>query len=178
MTRETNHEGMWRALFEEHHSQLTEAAEILLERSGSPEQILRTAFAELEHHPFYEPFGRISALRAVVKAAIAHNYTCVDSWILTTSSGPISYEHSGPESLEALPWAERATYFLCEVLHYSRRDTALLIGISDANVDELNKFARKRMGIRVETPPPSHMPHLSVAHAMRSTRSMAFTSYE
>ena len=53
--------------------------------------------------------------------------------------------------LEALPWAERVTYFLREVLHYSRRDCALLLGISDANVDELNRFARKRMGIPVET---------------------------
>ena len=58
MTRETNHEGMWRALFEEHHSQLTEAAEILLQRSGSPEQILRTALCGI---------GTPSVLRAIRK---------------------------------------------------------------------------------------------------------------
>jgi hypothetical protein len=83
MKQETTRREMWRTLFEIHHSQLAEVAEILLHRSGSPEQIVQTAFAELEHHPFYEPFGKISAVRAVVKAVIAHNYTCVDSWILS-----------------------------------------------------------------------------------------------
>lgn len=161
-----------------HHSRLTEVAEILLRRSGSPEQLVQTAFAELQHYPFYDPFGKISAVRAVVKATIAHNYASVDSWILTTSSGAISDERSGPQPLEAIPWAERAAYFLHEVLHYSRRDTALLLGISDAHVDELNWFAMKSMGIPVEIVHQSRTRHLNAPRAMRSAHSMAFALYE
>jgi Sigma-70, region 4 len=178
MIGKTNHAEMWRALFEEHHSQLAEVAEILLDCSGSPEQILQMAFAELEHHPLYKPFGQISAVRAVVKAAVAHNYTRIDSWIPTTSSGPIDCEHAGPQSLEILPWAERAAYFLHEVLHYSRRDIALLLGISDANVDELSRFARKRMGIPVENLHQSRMPHTRSTQAACPAHSMAFAAFE
>jgi hypothetical protein len=179
MVRKTNHAARWQALFEEHHSQLTEIAEILLHRVGSPEQVLRAALTKLEHDPCYEkPFGKISAVRAVAKAAIARNYESGDSRILTSSSAPISYEHSGPQPLEALLWPERAAYFLHEVLHYSRRDTALLLGISDANVDALNRFAKKRMGIPVATLHPAHTPRPSGTCAGPSGHSMAFASYE
>jgi hypothetical protein len=178
MKHETSRGGAWSALFAKHHSQLTEVAEILLHRSGSPDEIVQTAFAELEHRPFYEPFGKISAVRAVVKAAVAHNYISVDSWILTTSSGAINDEHPGPQPLEALPWAERAVYFLHEVLHYSQRDIAVLLGISDAHVDNLNWLARKSMGIPVEILHGSRQPHLSAQPAGRSLHSMAFASYE
>lgn len=178
MTREIDNGARWRALFEEHHMQLTEVAEILLDRCGSPEQILQKAFAGLEHYPFYEPFGQISAVRAVVKAAIANNYTSVDSWILTAPSGPISYEHSGLQPLEAVPWAERAAYFLHEVLHYSRRDTALLLGISDAKVDELNKFAKKRMGLPIDARIYAQTTHSRQTRAVGSAHSMAFATYE
>jgi len=44
-----------------------------------------------------------------------------------------------------LPWPERAVYLLREMLRYSRRDTALLLGMSDANVDQLQKFAKRRI---------------------------------
>lgn len=178
MLRVTNHRGMWRELFEEQNSRLTEVVRILLHPSGPPVQILKTALAELEHHPFCAPFGTISALRAVVKAAIAHNYAIIDSWIHTASSGPIDYENSGPQPLEALPWAERAAYFLREVLHYSRRDTALLLGISDANVDQLNRFAKQRMGYARNSPDYSGRQRPSNTDAVGSTHSMAFATYE
>jgi len=176
MVRETDHGAMWRALFEEHHSQLTDVADILLHRSGSKEQILQTAFAELEHHSFYEPFARDSAVRAVVKAGIAYNYTNVDSWILTTSSGPIVWDQSGPQALEALPWAERVAHLLREVLHYSQQDTAFLLGISNANVDELCRFARKRLCLHDESLDHSHTPRPSATRAERSKHSMAFAN--
>lgn len=178
MTRETIQGRMWSALFDEHHSALTEVAEILLNRNGCPEAILQKALAELDGCSFDKAFGQSSATRAVVKAAITHNYTEIDSWIATTSSGPIDSERSGPQSLETLPWAERAAYFLRDALHYSRRDTALLLGISDAHVDELHRFARKRMGIPVEVLHQSHKPHLRSTCAVQSSHSLAFASYE
>jgi hypothetical protein len=178
MMRTSHFEGMWKELFEEHHSQLSEVAEILLYRSHPAEQILSTAFAELEYRPFDDSFGKVSAIRAVVKAAIAHNYTLIDSWIVTTSSGPADFTHSGPRPLKAIPWAERAVCFLRDVLHYSRRDTALLLGMSDANIDQLNRFGRRRMGYLVDPPAPLESPRPGTTPAVGPLHSMAFASYE
>jgi len=178
MRHHSKHEGMWRALFQQQHLHLTEVAEILMCRSASPEVVLQAALAELEGHLFDKSFGNASATRAVVKAAIAYNYTAIDSWIATASSGPVNGEHSGPLSLESLPWAERAVYFLREVLRYSRRDTALLLGISDTNVDELNKFARTRMGIQVDTVHDSPVPHQSPIRTVGSWQCRTFSTYK
>jgi len=178
MAREIDQGRMWSALFEEHHSKLMEVAEMLLYRNGSPEAILDTALAELNVRPFDKAFGCVAATRAVAKAAIAHNYTGIDSWIITASSGTIDYEHPGPRPLEALPWAERAIYFLRDVLHYSRRDSALLLGISDANVDELSRVARKRMGIPVEDLYQSRVPYTRPTRSVCPAHSMAFAAFE
>ena len=178
MTSKTNQGKMWDALFEEHHSELVEVAEMLLYRRGSPEAMLLTALAELDGRPFDKTFAKVAATRAVVKVAIAHNYTGIDSWILTASSGSCDEEQLGPLPLEALPWAERATYFLRDVLHYSRRDSALLLGVSDTNVDELNRFARKRMGIPVESPHQFRKPLTRTTQAASPAHSMAFAAFE
>ena len=178
MTSKTNQGKMWDAIFEEHHSALMEVAEMLLYRHGSPEAILLTALAELDGRPFDKAFGKVAATRAVVKAAIAHNYAGIDSWILTASSGSFDEEQLGPLPLEALPWAERASYFLRDVLHYSRRDCALLLGISDTNVDELNRLARKRMGIALEAPRQFRKPHTRATQAAYPAHSMAFAAFE
>jgi len=178
MPQEKNQGRSWGALFEKHHSEFMEIAEILLYRNGSPEAVLQTALDELNGGPFDKACGHVAATRAVVKAAIAHNYTGIDSWIITASSGTIDYEHPGPRPLEALPWAERATYFLRDVLHYSRRDSALLLGVCNANVDELSRFARKRMGIPVEDLNQSYMPHTRPIQAACPAHSMAFATFE
>ena len=178
MTSKTIQGRMWDALFEEHHSELLEVAEMLLYRHGSPEAMLLSALAELDGRPIDKAFGKVAATRAVVKAAIAHNYSGIDSWILIAPSGSFDEEPLGPLPLEALPWAERATYFLRDVLHYSRRDCALLLGISDTNVDELNRFARKRMGIPFEAP---HQLRKSLARTNQAAcpaHSMAYAASE
>ena len=164
MTRETNHGAMWRALFDEQKSQLTEIAEILLYRCGSPEQIVQSALTQLEHEPFYEPSAKVSSFRAVVKATIAYNYSIDNPETVLASRVSVSERNAGPLPLESLPWAERAVYFLREVLQYSRRDTALLLAISDANVDQLSRFAKKRIGIRADRP----------VNAVRSVQSLAY----
>jgi hypothetical protein len=43
------------------------------------------------------------------------------------------------------PDLERLVYFLRDILEYSKREAALLIGITDAQVDKLLSFARKRI---------------------------------
>ncbi len=47
--------------------------------------------------------------------------------------------------IATLPWAERAVYFLHGVLHYSCQETALLLGLSDIQIDQLYTFAAKRI---------------------------------
>jgi hypothetical protein len=176
MTQAQSHEAKWQELFQEERSRLIEIAELLLDR-GCPEHILETALAELSRCPF--DMAPVSATLAVVKAAIAYNYTFIDSWIATASSGTINYRHhSGTLPLQALPWAERAVCFLREVLRLSERDTAVLLGISEQNVDQLNRFAAKRMGASVDTGVRSNEPRSPRHRASRYAPSMPFAAFE
>lgn len=176
MTRTQSQETKWQAFFQQERSTLMEIAEILLYRNGCPEDILQTALGESCSSPFYQP--SVTATRAIVKAAIAHNYQFTDSWIATASSGPVPYELYGPLPLEALPWAERAVYFLREVLGYSVRDTALLLGTSDSNVDQLNRLAAKRMGLHIHPVAHSDAPRTTGPRAGRYAHSMPFAAFE
>src|SRR5260370_42563766 len=112
MTRKTDQEEMWRALFQEQHARLALAAQVLLYRRVSPEQILSTAYVELQGRPFHELFGPVSALRAVVRATIAYNYTLIDPQ--TAFAPPLSVNDGDLTAplLAALPRPERAVYFL------------------------------------------------------------------
>lgn len=163
MTRTTNQEEMWRALFQEEESRLSVAAEVLLQRNVFPDQILGTALEELKGSPFHEAFGRSSALRAVVKAAIAYNKTVVDHDSAATSPLPLKDGCESAPFLASLPWAERAAFFLREVLNYSCRDTALLLGMSDANVDRLCRLAARRIESPDQTDISSKALHTSAA---------------
>jgi DNA-directed RNA polymerase specialized sigma24 family protein len=80
--------------------------------------------------------------------------------------------------LEALPWAERAVYYLREVLRYARRDTALLLGISDGEVSLLARAARKRMGHAEDPPKREFCRPTPTANSIRIRHSIAFAAYE
>lgn len=150
MTEVQIEEQMWRALFREQREHLTEVAEMLLCQNDSPEQILQTALEELEGSPFCETFGSASAVRAVVKAAIAYDRCHFDLTSAVAASESGRDGQLGPLPLKILPWAERAAYFLREVLRYSRRDSALLLGITDSTVEQLDRSARMRIKTPVE----------------------------
>jgi len=141
-----NQVDMWQTLFSEQRAALTVAAEMLLRCHVSPEQILSRALTALENSPLYENFGQVSATRAVVKAAIAHNREADNSPIAAETLETAKQEFQEISHIAMLPWPERAVYFLLGVLRYSRRDTALLLGMSDANIDQLYKLAEKRIG--------------------------------
>ena len=179
MTRKTNCEDLWQELFRERHVSLTAIAEALLYRRISTDQILNNALSTLLGHPFDEVFGPVSALRAVVKAVIAHTDEASKSQVNFAS--PVSIETGNLETLpiEASPWPERAVHILRKVLHYSRRDTALLLGLSDANVDQLYNIAEKRsISSLAKTP---ILPREVITNASRQTptaRSMAIASSE
>lgn len=119
---------------------------MVLYRQEDPKEILRSAINQLKDRPFHEVFGPVCALREVIKAAIARNEGSMEQGFGKLAGIAVHRWHSGPLPLEALPWAERAVYFLREVQHYARRDTALLLGMSDGEVDQLKDSAKKRMG--------------------------------
>jgi hypothetical protein len=148
MTR-THHQarpsGRWPTLFNEQRATLTTVAEMLLPNREASAQVLEQALTSLEGSPLRETFEKICAIRAVVKAAIAYkrkNANCASQ-----TEAPVTPRHQFLRNphLGMLPWPERAVYFLRVVLRYSRRDTALLLGMSDANIDQLHKFAERRI---------------------------------
>lgn len=148
MTRaelQTDQGDIWRTIFEEHHADLAIAAEMLLRCHLSPERILNKALTALEHSTCDETFGKVNAIRAVVEAAVAHNRETANLPINAETPGPVKRGFPGSSQIGILPWAERAVYFLRGVLRYSCEETAHLLGMSDANIDQLYKFAAKRI---------------------------------
>jgi hypothetical protein len=150
--------GTWAALFNEQRGILTIVAETLLPSHVASGQVLEQALASLEGAPLRVTFGQICAIRAVVKAAIAYKRKNADS---SEAEAPATPRHQFRHipHVGMLPWPERAVYLLREVLRYSRRDTALLLGMSDANIDQLHKFAERR--IRYFSNASSQLPDVS-----------------
>jgi DNA-directed RNA polymerase specialized sigma24 family protein len=135
----------WRQFFSEQHTVLAFAARTLL-RQGQTESVLAQALATLQGSTPSEDYWHAFAMRTVVKAAISRNLENPLSDKVVDISSYESREELEALQMAGLPWAERAVYFLRKVLRYSRRDTALLMRMSDANVDQLLMFAEKRIG--------------------------------
>jgi len=137
--------GRWPTLFNEQRATLTTVAEMLVPSRSASGQVLEQALMSLEGSPLRQTFGQICATRAVVKAAIAYKRKNAN-WA-SEAEPPVTPRHqfSRIRHVGMLPWPERAVYLLREMLRYSRRDTALLLGMSDANVDQLQKFAERRI---------------------------------
>ena len=174
----SDHETKWRDLFEKQHVTLEEAAFMVLYRQEDPEEILSSAINQLKNRPFHDIFGPACALREVIKAGIARNEDSLEQEIEPQVGIALHRWHSGPLPLEALPWAERAVYFLHEVQHYARRDTALLLGMSDGEVDHLKKSAKKRMGYPEDPPAREFQRQIHPSASFRVRHSIAFAVYE
>jgi hypothetical protein len=56
-------------------------------------------------------------------------------------------KYDTPNTVPVLPAQERIVHFLRDVLEYSKRDTSLLIGITDAQADKLLSLARRRLDV-------------------------------
>ena len=134
----------WSTLFEEHRTTLIAVAEMLLNYRVSPDEILDKTITALGASPVRETFGPASAIRAVVKTAVAHNCEVPNSRTEGESQDPAKYRSFEGTCGGMLPWPERAVYFLRGALPYSRRETALLLGMSDSNIDQLYKLAEER----------------------------------
>jgi hypothetical protein len=78
-----------------------------------------------------------AASREVSEAAISHNQASVGIQVERSNCGNQIRWYLGPLPQGALPWPERAVYFMREVLGYSHHETAVLLGLSDREVDHL-----------------------------------------
>ena len=171
--QQANPGGQWRTLFDEQGATLTVVAEMLLRDRVPPGQILDQARAALEGSSFRDPFAQVAAIRAVAQAAIAYNRSTANSAIETEILDPWKQRFPLIPNAGMLPWPERAVYFLRGVLRYSCQDTALLLGMSDANIDQLHKFAQKRIRYS-NNASVSPLPDVSeLPREVRSDRSMA-----
>ena len=145
----TEQEEMWRTFFDDNHSDLVIVADMLLHCHLSPERILRKALSCLESSSCEVTFGQ--AIHAVIGTAIEYNRETANSPLQAKTSPPVKLRVPGMSQIATLPWPERAVYFLRGVLHYSCEETGLLLNLSDVQIDQLYKFAAKRMGYESKT---------------------------
>ena len=140
----TEQQEVWRTFFDDNHADLVLVAETLLRCPLSPERVLRKALSNLEGSPCEVTFGH--AIHAVIDTAIEYNRETTNSLLQATAPPPAKLRLPGMLQIAMLPWPERAVYFLRGVLHYSCEETGLLLDLNDVQIDQLYKFAAKRMG--------------------------------
>jgi hypothetical protein len=168
---------LWRVLFREERPALAETAELLSHGEVSTEQILVEAYLALEETPFRKVFAQRTAIRQVVKVTLAHSLPAPRSRSETRPC-PLIDGNIEASKTRILPWLERVAYVLHKVLCYSRRDSALLIGISDANLVQLVSIAERRIASGKNNAAPSltelsgavqeEVTEYSVAHLLQS----------
>lgn len=104
-------------------------------------QILAKVEAEVRERSVPDEFRFRFLARALVRNVIQHLRGCAYS--------QKTYDHTAQDSatVAAIPAQERLVYFMRDILEYCTRDTSLLIGITDAQVEKLLSFARKQIDI-------------------------------
>jgi Sigma-70, region 4 len=116
---------------------------------GCSEDILARVEGEVRDSVVSDGFKLRYLVRTLVRNVIRHmresDHTTENSRFLSSDL---------PNAVLALPSQERMVYFLRDILEYSKRDTSLLIGITDAQADKLLSLARKRIDMTEE---PSSM---------------------
>jgi DNA-directed RNA polymerase specialized sigma24 family protein len=145
----TEQEEMWRTFFDDNHADLVIVAETLLRCHLSPERVLRKALSGLESSPCEVTFEQ--AIEAVIDTAIEYNRETANSPFQAKTLPRVKLRVPGMSQIAMLPWPERAVYFLRGILHYSCEEIGLLLRLSDVQIDQLYKFAAKRIGYESKT---------------------------
>jgi hypothetical protein len=101
-------------------------------------QILANVEAEVRHRQVADEFKLRFLIRTLVRSAIQHFRECSDQRNAVES-------HLHGTFIAAIPAQERLVYFMRDILEYPTRDTALLIGMTDAQVEEILSSVRKRI---------------------------------
>lgn len=128
----------WQCLSDLDRERLSFAASVLVACESCAGKLLQEAREETQSAQVPPEFAYSFAMRVVVRLAIRH---CQQP---ARACEQEEMRESRRLPLQDHPWAERVAYFLGDVLGYSRRDAALLLGMCDAHVDQLSRMARKR----------------------------------
>jgi len=101
-------------------------------------QILAEVEAEVREQSVADEFKLRVLTRTLVRRVIQHLRKCTDQE--DTSRLPAERD-----TVAEIPAQERLVYFMRDILEYSTRDTSLLIGMTDTQVEKLLSFARRRI---------------------------------
>jgi hypothetical protein len=129
----------WDASFAQHREQLHFYLDYLLECNCS-DLILAAVEDAVKDRSVPDGFKQRFMVRVMVQQIIEHSHEHAElSEPQPASSAP------SPVSVRRAPAMERLVYFMRDILEYSTRETSLLIGITDAHVEQLLAFARRRI---------------------------------
>jgi hypothetical protein len=101
-------------------------------------QILAKVEAEVRGRSVEDEFKLRFLTRTLIRHVIQHLCEC-------TSQRNASHSPARRNAVIETPEQERLVYFMRDILEYSTRDTSLLIGMTDAQVEKLLSFARRRI---------------------------------
>jgi len=131
----------WDEALSLYRGQLSFYLDYLIERDRSDELLVKIE-AEVRDRSVPDEFKQRFMLRVLARHVIQHmRESTRTAEIMHASSYDSSISANG-----ALP-LERLVYFLRDILEYSTRDAALLVGFPDAQVEKLLSFARKRIDV-------------------------------
>lgn len=102
-------------------------------------QILAKVEVEVRERSVPDEFKLRFLARTLVRNVIQHLRECAHSKETPHSPAEDS------QSAAYFPAQERLVYFMRDILEYSTRDTSLLIEVTDAQVEKLLTFARRRI---------------------------------
>jgi len=103
-------------------------------------QILAKIESEVRDRSVPDEFKLRFLSRTLVRHVIQHLRECSRQ----RETSP-DFTEDSPTSAAGIPAQERLVYFMRDILEYCTRDTSLLIGMTDAQVEKLLSFARKRI---------------------------------
>jgi len=102
--------------------------------------ILERVEADVKHQSVPDEFKLRFMMRALMRRVIQHLREHAQ-----TANGMDSESAEVPAPGKSLPAMERLVYCMRDILEYPTRDVSLLIGITDAQVERLLSYARKRL---------------------------------
>jgi len=136
----TKYQSFWEEALNRHRGQLQYYADYLTP-CGCSKDIVQRVEVEVRETSVPDEFKFRFTLRHLLQHVIQHPRECAQTH--TSCS-------------DGIPVQERLVYFMRDILEYSKRDTSLLMGISDGRADELLSSARKRIDM-IEGPSFFHM---------------------
>ena len=141
----------WQDVFAEERNALSVIAQVLVEGPCSPAIVLFQAQVALEGRSVPVEFRYGSAIRTVVLEAVGMPRLNESAEGIELCNCEIPALLSFARQMGTLPVKERRALILRDVLGYCRRDTALLLKMSDWEVDEHAYQGRKRLELDEQT---------------------------